>query len=123
MTSGIYANPGDASVFVASARWVQDVFLGPVSTSVAVLAIASVGLLMLSGRINLRRAGTAIVGCFILFGAATIAQGLRGAGNALAPATAPPPVIPAPLPPRPLPPLPAATGAPDDPYAGASLRR
>lgn len=124
MTSIVYADPGGASVFVAAAHWVQGVFLGPISTSVAVLAIASVGLLMLSGRISLRRAGTVIFGCFVLFGAATVAQGLRGAGSTVAAAAAPPQVTSPPLPPQlPSPAPETAALPPADPYAGASLRR
>jgi type IV secretion system protein VirB2 len=44
---------------------------------VAVIAVAVVGFLMLTGRINWRYGATVIVGCFILFGAATIVGGIR----------------------------------------------
>jgi type IV secretion system protein VirB2 len=38
-----------------------------------------VGFLMLSGRMNWRFGATVILGCFILFGAATIVGGIRAA--------------------------------------------
>jgi len=39
---------------------------------VAVIAVASVGFLMLTGRINWRYGAVVILGCFILFGAAMV---------------------------------------------------
>lgn len=114
---------GDGGVFLSAAHWIEAVLLGPVATSIAVIAVASIGLLMLSGRVGMRRGATVIVGCFILFGAASIAHGLRGAASTVAgptaslpvPASSEPPVALLPPPPEPAP----AT----DPYAGASIRR
>lgn len=121
--SPMLADPDQSSVFVSAAHWIEAVLLGPVATSIAVVAVASIGLLMLSGRVRLRRGATVIVGCFILFGAANIAQGLRGAATALssappvaAVAQGSPPI--ALLPPSPPEPAPVV-----DPYAGASIRR
>ena len=71
------------SVLVSAVRWLQGTLLGTVATVVAVIAIASVGLMMLTGRINWRYGLTVIIGCFILFGAASIVAGIRstvGAG-------------------------------------------
>lgn len=59
------------------------------ATSIAVIAVASIGLLMLSGRVRMRRGATVILGCFILFGVATIAQGFRAAATSLSYSTAP----------------------------------
>ena len=48
---------------------------------VAVIAVASVGFLMLTGRINWRYGATVIVGCFILFGAASIVAGIQSTAS------------------------------------------
>lgn len=114
---------GQTNVLLAAARWIEALLLGPLASSVAVIAVASVGLLMLTGRVNVRRGLTMILGCFILFGAGAIAQGLRG-GVALVASD-----VPAPLPPQepqtlePLLVAPAPAQPPSDPYAGAALRR
>jgi len=76
--------------------------------------MAIIGLLMPSGRIPVRRGATAVIGCFILFSAATIADGL------LASIGEPQPEIVL------NPPAPAYTAtaprAPStDPYAGAAV--
>lgn len=114
---------GEGVVFLSAAHWIEAVLLGPVATSIAVIAVASIGLLMLSGRVRMRRGATVIVGCFILFGAASIAHGLRGTAASLAAAPPPQPMPPQSAPPpAPLPP-PPAPAPPADPYAGASIRR
>jgi type IV secretion system protein VirB2 len=53
--------------------------LGSVATIVAVIAVASVGFMMLTGRMNWRHGAVVILGCFILFGAASIVAGIRSA--------------------------------------------
>lgn len=40
------------------------------------VAVASIGFLMLTGRIEPRRAGRVVLDCFILFGASAIAAGI-----------------------------------------------
>lgn len=111
------ADPGGSSVLVPAVSWLQGTILGAIATTVAVIAVAFVGLSMLGGRVSVRRGVTVILGCFILFGASTIVAGIQSfvGGGARVPPELPPP---APLPP-PLPPLPAAAG--NDPYAGASV--
>lgn len=115
---------GDENVLLAAARWIESLLLGPLATSVAVIAVAWVGLLMLTGRVNVRRGLTVILGCFILFGAGAIAHGLRGGATMVAadlPAVAgaaSPPVLSATLTASP-----AGTTPQADPYAGAALRR
>jgi type IV secretory pathway VirB2 component (pilin) len=59
--------------------WIQGTLLGNVATAVAVIAVAAVGFMMLSGRMNWRFGATVILGIFILFGAATIVAGIRTA--------------------------------------------
>ncbi|MFK0300649.1 TrbC/VirB2 family protein [Brevundimonas sp. NPDC090276] len=125
MTLGVATGSAAPNVFLAGTQWVQELLLGPVATSIAVIAVASLGLLMLSGRMNIRRAATVIVGCFILFGAASIAQGLHGVSLAFTGKAPRPQSILAPLPPSidALSSQPKQTDGPADPYAGASVRR
>ena len=119
--SGFATYPSEPSVFVAASEWVQVTLLGSLATAVAVMAVATVGLLLLTGRVNLKRGLTVIVGCFILFGAASIANGLRGAAlsvtNASDESIGTIPIEPTALQ------LPPPAPVQEDPYAGASLRR
>lgn len=59
--------------------WMQGILLGPIATALAVMAVAGVGFMMLTGRMNWRYGMTVIIGVFIIFGAprlvATIAGG------------------------------------------------
>ena len=70
-------DPAGSGVLVAAVHWLQGTLLGTVATVVAVIAVASVGFLMLTGRINWRYGATVILGCFILFGAASIGAGIQ----------------------------------------------
>jgi type IV secretory pathway VirB2 component (pilin) len=109
------------NVFAELVQWLDAMLLGTIATTIAVLAVASVGFLLMSGRIDVRRAAQVIAGCFILFGASSIAAGIMGSlgpdGSAQVLAEQPPsaPAYP-----------PAMTQAPVqalpyDPYAGAAL--
>jgi type IV secretion system protein VirB2 len=71
------ADPAGSGVIVSAVRWLEGTLLGTIATVVAVIAVASVGLLMLTGRINWRYGATVILGCFILFGAASIVAGIQ----------------------------------------------
>ena len=71
------ANPEGSGVLVRAVQWLQGTLLGTIATVVAVIAVASVGFLMLTGRINWRYGATVILGCFILFGAASIVAGIQ----------------------------------------------
>jgi type IV secretion system protein VirB2 len=66
------------NVFLEVVRWLQGTLLGTLATAVALIAVASVGFLLLSGRIDVRRGAQVIFGCFVLFGASTIAAGIVG---------------------------------------------
>lgn len=114
--SGSLADPAGSGAIVAAVGWLEGTLLGTLATSVAVIAVAWAGLLMLTGRLEVRRGLNVIVGCFIVFGAASIAAGIRGA--AAAPAFAP---VPPREPPQPPPPAPPPRPANPDPYAGASV--
>lgn len=59
----------------AAANWLEGTLLGSVATAIAVIAVACVGLAMLTGRTDVRRAAHVLFGCFIIFGASTIASG------------------------------------------------
>ncbi|MEM7690319.1 MAG: TrbC/VirB2 family protein [Pseudomonadota bacterium] len=60
---------GGGNPLVDALVWMQQILLGPIATSLAVMAIAGVGFMMLTGRMNWRYGGTVIVGVFIIFGA------------------------------------------------------
>lgn len=70
-------DPSGSGPIVNAVRWLQGTLLGTVATVVAVIAVASVGFLMLTGRMNWKYGGTVILGCFILFGAASIVAGIQ----------------------------------------------
>lgn len=112
------ADPPADSPIADGVQWVQGAALGSTATAIAVLAVAAVGLLMLSGRLELRRGITVVLGCFILFGAAGIAAVLTGSEDApqsqiLASDSSPLA--------QQMQNSPAPAAAPYDPYAGASV--
>jgi type IV secretion system protein VirB2 len=76
-----YSDPAGSGVLVSAVSWLQGTLLGTVATVAAVIAVASVGFLMLTGRINWRHGATVILGCFILFGAASIVAGIQSAAT------------------------------------------
>lgn len=71
------ANPQGSGPIVAALAWLQGTLMGHVATAVAVMAVAAVGLMMLTGRMNWRFGATVILGCFILFGAGAIVSGIQ----------------------------------------------
>lgn len=106
--------PG-SSPLVAAAVWLQETLLGTIATTVAVIAVSWIGMLMLAGRLEIRRGLTVIAGCFVLFGASAIAGGIQSTvgGGGVNTAYVPPAAAP------PLQPPPPTRNA--DPYAGAAL--
>jgi len=113
-------SPAGSSALVAAITWLQDMLLGTVATSIAVIAIAAIGFGMLTGRVNIRHGATVILGCFILFGASAIVSGLRYAASGAGDYAPPPVVVVAPPPAQPRA-RPTGVPAPYDPYAGASV--
>jgi type IV secretion system protein VirB2 len=109
--------PPDQSVLVPAAQWGQNLLLGTFATIIAVVAIATTGLLMLSGRLDVRRGATVIVGCFVLFGAPAFAAGLMFASEQSAAVQS--------VPEMPTAPSFSPTDQPSqsnfDPYAGAAV--
>lgn len=116
------ADPPGASPLVAAVDWLEGTLLGTIATAIAVIAVASVGIMMFSGRVPARRGLMVVLGCFILFGAPAIAAGIQSflAGSGGQPALAPVPAAPAPPPPV-APAPPPYPPANRDPYAGASV--
>jgi type IV secretion system protein VirB2 len=116
-------DPLGPSALVVAVRWLEITLLGTIATTTAVICVAWIGVTMLTGRIQVRHCMTTILGCFVLFGASSIAAGIQCAAHGecavaddsvqsradIAPLAAPPPPII--IPPR------------SDPYAGAAIRR
>lgn len=72
-------DPQGSGPIVAALGWLQGTLLGNVATAVAVMAVAAIGFMMLTGRMNWRFGATVIIGLFILFGAGTIVAGIQSA--------------------------------------------
>lgn len=68
-----------------SVQWMVALMSGPLVVSIVTIAVAFVGLRMLSRRLPLRRVGGVVIGSFILMSATQIAQALVN----FAPRTAP----------------------------------
>lgn len=75
------ADPAGSGPIVAALGWLQGTLLGNVATAVAVMAVAAVGFMMLTGRLNWRFGATVILGCFVLFGASAIVAGIQQAAG------------------------------------------
>jgi type IV secretion system protein VirB2 len=75
------ADPQGSGPIVAALAWLQGTLLGSIATAVAVMAVAAVGFMMLTGRMNWRFGATVIIGVFILFGATTIVAGIQAAAG------------------------------------------
>lgn len=58
--------------------WMQSILLGPIATTLAVMAVAGVGFMMLTGRMNWRYGATVIIGVFIIFGAPRLVATIQG---------------------------------------------
>ncbi len=71
------ADPQGSGPIVNALSWMQGTLLGNVATTAAVIAVAVVGFMMLTGRMNWRFGATVVVGCFVLFGATAIVSGIR----------------------------------------------
>lgn len=71
-------NPQGSDPITNALQWMQGILLGPIATSLAVMAVAGVGFMMLTGRMNWRYGGTVIIGVFIIFGAPRLVAGISG---------------------------------------------
>lgn len=72
-----YSDPAGSGVLVSAMNWLQGTLMGTIATVAAVIAVATVGFMMLTGRINWRYGATVILGCFVLFGASSIVAGIH----------------------------------------------
>lgn len=72
-------DPHGSGVLVNAVGWLQGTLLGTLATTVAIIAVAVVGFAMLTGRINWRHGAVVVLGCFVLFGAASIVAGIQSA--------------------------------------------
>lgn len=77
----VYSDPAGSGPIVGALQWLQGTMLGTVATVAAVMAVAAVGFMMLTGRMNWRYGAVVILGCFILFGAASIVGGIQSAAS------------------------------------------
>ena len=75
------ADPAGSGPIGSAAEWLQGTMLGNVATAIAVMAVAAVGFMMLTGRINWRYGATVVLGLFVVFGAASIVAGIRSAAG------------------------------------------
>lgn len=123
MIAGAANGAGEGGALLTAARWMESLVQGPAATTLAVLAVAATGLMMLSGRLPVRRGLVVALGCFVLFGAPTIARGLFAAAGGMPESGVAPamPIAAAVPPPAYNPPSPPRQAA--DPYAGASIIR
>lgn len=113
------SEPPAESPLTEGVIWIQGAALGSIATIVAVVAVATVGMLMLSGRLELRRGITVVLGCFILFGASGISAALTGLASETISPSRPSASDAGPISSQLRSPA-APTGA-YDPYAGASV--
>jgi type IV secretory pathway VirB2 component (pilin) len=119
----VYADSISPNPIGSAVAWLQGALLGSIAATAAVVAVASVGYLMLTGRIDMRRAVQVVFGCFILFGASSIAQGIMAGVNSRGPKqvgardAGPPLIVTA----SPAVPYPVKPAQPFDPYAGAAV--
>ena len=61
-----------------SIDWVEALMLGEIATALAIVAVAIAGFMMLTGRVRMAGGFRVILGCFVLFGASSIAAALMG---------------------------------------------
>jgi hypothetical protein len=94
-----------------AAQWIEGAFF-QATLIISVIAVAGYGLLLLSGRINLRRAAQIVVGCALMTFAGTIAAALIPGANPRSQSTADLA--------KPAVPQRAEPTSSFDPYAGAS---
>lgn len=108
---------GSDSPFAAAIGWIDGLLLGSLAVGLCVIAVATVGLMMFTGHLPVRRGMQVVLGCFILLGAPVIAAGFSAMWTEAGGVSGPPP-------PPYVEPIRAAPPPADyDPYAGASMRR
>ena len=79
----VAGDPAGSGPIVGALQWVEGTLMGNLATTAAVIAVAIVGLMMLTGRIDWRRGVTVVIGAFIVFGAVAIVAGIKSAATGL----------------------------------------
>jgi type IV secretion system protein VirB2 len=70
-------NPAGSTQINDLVDWIRGTMLGAVATGVATIAVAGVGYMWLSGRLEFGRAMAIVVGVFVIFGSVAIVAGIR----------------------------------------------
>lgn len=117
------ADASTPQVLSPALSWIEGALFGGVATGIAVIAVASIGFNMLAGRISVKRGVTILLGCFILFGASSLARGLRTFSEDEAQSYDAPRQISAPVFTKPDTLSQRPTENAYDPYAGAAVQR
>lgn len=105
----------NGGALAAAVLWVQALLIGQLALTVAIIAVAVFGLLMLRGHIDKERGIRILLGCALVFGAPGIAAALLAGAASTTPA--PPNQTTQPQVAKPEP----EKAPPFDPYAGASV--
>jgi type IV secretory pathway VirB2 component (pilin) len=115
--ASLFDKPSQPALGAAS-DWTTGLLGGSLATSLCVIAVAILGLLLLAGRLQVRRSVEAVLGCFLLLGAGLMAGQLQELAlrTGAAGASEEQIILPRAQPTQPPPP------ARYDPYAGPSLR-
>lgn len=108
-------DPPSTSPLGDAVGWIEGTLFGTVAVTLCVLAVAMVGLMMLTGRLPVRRGMQVVLGCFVLLGAPVIAAAFTATVHEQA-------TLPPALPRPPAPPRGEVPPADYDLYAGASLK-
>ena len=116
MTQASLLSPASGNPLEGFVVWSEFTFFGSMATLLCILAVAILGLQLLSGRLELGRGIRTLIGVVVVLSAPAIAASLVAFDDRQSLAAAPA-VIPGQPPARELPPV------QNDPYAGASLRR
>lgn len=70
--------PQGSSAIADAAAWINGALLGSLAIGLCVIAVATIGLITLSGRLPVRRGMHVVLGCFVLLGAPGWACGRQG---------------------------------------------
>lgn len=109
-------------VVATGSDWVTGLLGGSIAVSLCVIAMAVLGMLMLTGRLHLRRGLQVVLGCFLLLGTPLLVDALTTRTDRvrdLEPAAI---VLASPAP-QTLRPVDNRSSNPFDPYSGATLPR
>lgn len=77
--------PQGNSAIADAAAWISGTLLGSLAIGLCVIAVAAIGLIMLSGHLPVRRGMHVVLGCFVLLGAPTIAAAFSALWSEAAP--------------------------------------